>query len=708
VNGARPSSVPGAPAEITTVLPPPPTLLRPVLALAGRWSTGARLTVLVVLLLVPGLLATWSYTTTTGGQIGFSDRERVGNRVLRVALAATGAAVAGEAVDLAALHGAVEDAGELDLTAPLRDVDTAAGSADATTPAGRARVAAALGAFVTAVGNDSNLILDPDLDSFYVMDALVVQVPKALQAAAEAGTTPDAEGTALVAARALTAGQLSSAADAIASDIDTAVATTERPGLREELAGLAATAVALDALSAQLTTTLGSTAPADAAAVGQAAGAAAEPATAALDALLTTRVDGLALRRDVTLAVTVTGLLLASWFAVGVRWRTRRDVALALDGVTAIASGDLSERPKPDGRDEFGALGRALDDTRRRLAELEQEAAEARESRERYLMRSFAQQRMSQKHVRKQAQRAIDETAEAVIRELTAVMSHVEAVRQAAGAIETQVSTADGITQVMVGQAHEAGAVVQRLGDNLRDVAGMAHLISGVADQTKLLALNATIEAARAGEAGHGFSVVAGEVKELATATASSTEQISSTVTALEQDAAAMLASVTGVGSGVVEVTGTTATLAEVARQQYDLVRRLDESVGDALTRIRTMGSVTEKLERREAERFPANGFAEIRVGPVKHPAELHDLSVTGARLEADEIVPLRQGDTAKVDLPLGASGVLVDVEIVRDRREHGQHDLGVRFLQLSPAVTEQIVQYLETAASFADAQAMQ
>ena len=303
--------------------------------------------------------------------------------------------------------------------------------------------------------------------------------------------------------------------------------------------------------------------------------------------------------------MTLTGLLLASWFAVGVRWRTRRDVALALDGVTAIASGDLSERPKPDGRDEFGALGRALEATRLRLAELEREAAEARESRERYLMRSFAQQRMSQKHVRKQAQRAHRRDRRGG--HPGAERGHEPRRGRAAGGRRDRDPglAADGITQVMVGQAHEAGAVVQRLGDNLRDVAGMAHLISGVADQTKLLALNATIEAARAGEAGHGFSVVAGEVKELATATASSTEQISPTVTALEQDAAAMLASVTGVGSGVVEVTGTTATLAEVARQQYDLVRQLDESVGDALTRIRTMGSVTEKLERREAERFP-------------------------------------------------------------------------------------------------------
>ncbi|HFY0626333.1 TPA: methyl-accepting chemotaxis protein, partial [Salmonella enterica] len=81
--------------------------------------------------------------------------------------------------------------------------------------------------------------------------------------------------------------------------------------------------------------------------------------------------------------------------------------------------------------------------------------------------------------------------------------------------------------------ARKGGELMVRVTENMRSITDCASqmteiisLIDGIAFQTNILALNAAVEAARAGDHGKGFSVVAGEVRNLAHRSAKAAKSI--------------------------------------------------------------------------------------------------------------------------------------------------------------------------------------
>ncbi|HEH9439552.1 TPA: methyl-accepting chemotaxis protein [Aeromonas sobria] len=152
------------------------------------------------------------------------------------------------------------------------------------------------------------------------------------------------------------------------------------------------------------------------------------------------------------------------------------------------------------------------------------------------------------------SQQSSTQTMAAAIEELVVSISHLSdnathadelskvsanTLEEGSGVIKETLDSIENISTTV----GEAAGTISELNGHTQQISEIIGVIRSIADQTNLLALNAAIEAARAGEQGRGFAVVADEVRNLASRSAASTQQITGMISKIQSGADASIRS---------------------------------------------------------------------------------------------------------------------------------------------------------------------
>ncbi|MDH5873479.1 methyl-accepting chemotaxis protein [Vibrio aestuarianus] len=308
-----------------------------------------------------------------------------------------------------------------------------------------------------------------------------------------------------------------------------------------------------------------------------------------------------------------------------------------------IASGDLTyQLPRNKiGNDELGILADACIDMQAKLLSLVDSISSitAQVSTATEEVSAISEQTSSGMDEQQQQLNLIATAMNEMQATVNDVVNNTEAASETANGASNDAKQGLEVVQECISQINEASVAIQSVGtmvseleQNASNISVVVDVIQDIAEQTNLLALNAAIEAARAGEQGRGFAVVSDEVRTLASRTQSSTEEIVSIISKL-QNCSKTAVSATNNSNDLIQVCveqaqNAGATIGQIERS-VDNIAEKSIQIASACSE---QSSVTEELHRNVEH---INQFSsEVATGSRQTAVACRDLSELAVGLQ--------------------------------------------------------------------------
>jgi methyl-accepting chemotaxis protein len=448
-----------------------------------------------------------------------------------------------------------------------------------------------IGDLIANAVDGSNLALDPDLDTFYLMSGAFMSMPDlidsigelhALSVAARSGFAESVRLTRAIAA-AETKGDLmdirilaairkiESAHPEFKPKFDAEAVTRRVHEYHDMLASGVADAASVDKAGRDAIDGL-------VALQGK--------MVSELDSLLEARVSGLTARRDATAIIVVIALLLGGYLFYSFYLVTQGGIRETQRHLEAMTRGDLTTTPRPWGRDEPAALMLSLVDMQTSLRKI---VTQVRGSSDSIVHASseIASASMDLSKRTEESAASLEESASAMEEIASTVKNTAENVTEAAKAASTNAQAAARGGEVI----GEMITTMQAIHSSSKEIGEIISTIDGIAFQTNILALNAAVEAARAGEQGRGFAVVAAEVRNLAKRSADAAKEISALINT----------SVERIESGTRVAQGAGDTMAELvtnAQRINGLLAEVSQAATEQSAGVSSVGASVQRLDQ--------------------------------------------------------------------------------------------------------------